>query len=78
MGYPAVNGVISTTTALSPISVNQASNIPAVATSNFQLNANLNASATVGTSFSTPITIYDSLGASHVMTVQFTNTAANT
>jgi flagellar hook protein FlgE len=78
MGYPAVNGVISTTAALSPISVNQASNIPAVATSNFQLNANLNASATVGTSFSTPITIYDSLGASHVMTVQFTNTAANT
>jgi flagellar hook protein FlgE len=78
MGYPAVNGVVSTTAALSPISVNQASNIPAVATSNFQLNANLNASATVGTSFSTPITIYDSLGASHVMTVQFTNTAPNT
>lgn len=78
MGYPAVGGVVSTNAALGPISVNQASNIPAVATSNFQINANLNASAAVGDTFSTPITIYDSLGSSHVMTVQFTNTAANT
>jgi flagellar hook protein FlgE len=78
MGYPAVNGVVSTTAALSPINVNQASNIPAVPTSNFQMNANLDASASVGDTFSTPITIYDSLGTSHEMTVQFTNTAPNT
>lgn len=78
MGYPAVNGVVSTSSALAPIAVNQANNIPGVATTNFQMSANLNSAAAVGDTFSTPITIYDSLGTSHVMTVQFTNTAANT
>jgi flagellar hook protein FlgE len=78
MGYPAVNGVVSTSAALSPINVNQASNIPAVPTSTFQMNTNLNASAAVGDTFSSPITVYDSLGTSHVLTVQYTNTGANT
>lgn len=78
MGYPAQNGVISTSSALGPINVNQAANIPAVPTSSFSMNANLNAGAAVGDTFSSPITIYDSLGTSHVMTVDFTNTAANT
>ncbi len=77
MGYPAVNGVVSTSSALGPISVNQASNIPAVATSTFSMNTNLNAAATVGDSFSTPITVYDSLGTSHVLTVDYTNTGAS-
>jgi flagellar hook protein FlgE len=77
MGYPAVNGVVSTSNALGPINVNQAANIPAVATSNFSMNTNLNAGAAVGDKYSTPITIYDSLGTSHVMTVTFTNTAPN-
>ncbi|MGB6744440.1 MAG: flagellar hook protein FlgE [Terracidiphilus sp.] len=78
MGYPAVNGQISTSTALAPISVNQASNIPATATSSFQMNTNLDASAAAGATFSSPITVYDSLGTSHVLTVQYTNTGANT
>jgi flagellar hook protein FlgE len=78
MGYPSVNGQISTSTALAPINVNQASNIPASPTTSFQMSTNLNASATAGTTFNSPITVYDSLGASHVLTVQYTNTAANT
>jgi flagellar hook protein FlgE len=78
MGYPAVNGQISTSTALAPISVNQASNIPATATSSFQMNTNLDAGAATGATFSSPITVYDSLGTSHVLTVQYTNTGANT
>ena len=78
MGYPAVNGVVSTSSATGPISVNQASNIPAVATSTFSMDSNLNAGAAVGDSFSTPITVYDSLGTSHVLTVTYTNTAAST
>jgi flagellar hook protein FlgE len=77
VGYPAANGVVSTTGGLAPIAVNQAANIPASPTSSFEMNANLDASATVGTTFSTPITVYDSLGTSHVMSVQFTNTGAN-
>ena len=78
MGYPAVDGQISTSSALGPISVNQASNIPAVATTSIQMNTNLDASAAVGTTASSPITVYDSLGSSHVLTVQYTNTGANT
>lgn len=78
MGYPAVNGVVSTSSTLAPIVVNQAGNIPAVATSSFQMNTNLNASSAVGDSYSSPITVYDSLGSSHVLTVQYTMTAQNT
>jgi flagellar hook protein FlgE len=39
-----------------------------------QLTTNLNAAASVGDTFSTPITVYDSLGASHVLTFTYTNT----
>jgi flagellar hook protein FlgE len=45
------------------------------------MDINLDASATVGTgaaSFTTPIEVVDSLGVSHVLTVNFTKTAANT
>jgi flagellar hook protein FlgE len=77
MGYPAVNGVVSTSSALSPISVNQASNIPAVATSTFSMNTNLNAGASVNDSFSTPLTVYDSLGSAHDLTVTYTNTGSS-
>ncbi len=77
MGYPAVNGVVSTSSALAPISVNQASNIPAVSSTSISMNTNLDASAKVGDTFSTPITVYDSLGTSHVLSVTYTNTGAN-
>jgi flagellar hook protein FlgE len=77
MGYPAINGVVSTSGALKPISVSSTGTIPGVASSSFSTDTNLNSSATVGTTYSTPITVYDSLGASHVLTVNYTNTAAN-
>lgn len=77
MGYPAVNGVVSSSSALAPIDVTQAANIPASPTSSFDMTTNLNSSAAVGDTFSTPVTVYDSLGASHVLTVQYTNTGAN-
>jgi flagellar hook protein FlgE len=76
MGYPAVNGVVSTSTSLAPINVNQAANIPAEQTSTFSINANLNAGASVGDTFSTPLTVYDSLGTQQTLTMTFTNTAA--
>ncbi len=77
MGYSATNGVISSSDTLAPISVNQASTIPAVASTTFQMNTNLDSSAGVGASFSTPITVYDSLGTPQTLNVQYTNTAAN-
>lgn len=78
MGYPAVNGQISTSSALGPISVNQATNIPAVATTSIQMNTNLDAAAGTNSTFSTPLTVFDSLGSSQTLNVTFTNTGANT
>jgi len=78
LGYPAVNGVVQTGAALAPITVDQANNIPASATTSFQMTTNLDATATVGATYSSPMTVYDSLGESHALTIQYTNTAANT
>jgi flagellar hook protein FlgE len=77
MGYPATAGVVSTSTGLTPISVNQASNIPAEPTSTFSMNTNLDAASAVGATYSAPITVYDSLGTTHVLTVQYTNEGSN-
>jgi flagellar hook protein FlgE len=49
-----------------------------VATTSFSANTNLNSSGGVGSTFSTPITVYDSLGASQELTINYTNTATNT
>jgi flagellar hook protein FlgE len=78
MGYPATNGQVSTSSALGAINVTQASNIPATATTSFSMQTNLDASGTSGATFSSPLTVYDSLGTSHVLTVNYTNTGANT
>jgi flagellar hook protein FlgE len=78
MGYPATNGVVNTTAALAPISVNQSAAIPGVATTSFDATTTLDASAGVGATFSTPINVYDSLGTSQTLTINYTNTAPNT
>lgn len=76
MGYPAVNGVVNTSAALTPISVSSAGTVPGAATSTFNMTTNLNADAAVNDTYSTPLTVYDSLGNSHSLTVTYTNTAA--
>lgn len=78
MGYPAVDGQISTSGALGPINVNQQSTIPGVATTSFQMTTNLDASAATGATLSSPISVYDSLGNSHTLNVQYTKTGTNT
>ena len=77
MGYPATNGVVSTTAPLAPIVVSQAGIVPASATSKFQMNTNLDAGAAVGDTFSTPIAVFDSLGETHVLSVTCTKAAPN-
>jgi flagellar hook protein FlgE len=74
MGYPAANGVVSTSGTLSPITVDSSGTAPGATTTTFQMTANLDSSATVGTTFSTPMTVYDSLGTAQTLNVQFTNT----
>jgi flagellar hook protein FlgE len=78
LGYQAVNGVISPSQTLGPLSIASGQMSPPQATSNVSLTMNLDASAAVNGSFSTPVAVFDSLGTSHVLTFTFTKTAANT
>jgi flagellar hook protein FlgE len=78
LGYPAVNGVVNTGAGIAPLQLGAGTISPPTATGNVQLTLNLDATAPVGTTFSTPITIYDSLGASHTLTATFTNTGPST
>ncbi len=77
MGYPGVNGVVSQGAALSPLQVGSQSD-PPTATTTMQQQTNLNAAAPVGTTFSTAMSVYDSLGESHILTFNYTMTAPNT
>ena len=79
-GWTQTNGVLNTNGAISDIVVPSGSLRAPLATSNMSLDLNLDASAAVGSadgSFSAPIEVVDSLGTSHVLTVNFTKTAAN-
>ena len=76
LGYSATNGVLNTQ-GLSPLSLGAGTISPSSATSEVQLSTNLDATAAVGTTYSTPITIYDSLGASHNLMFTFTKTGTN-
>jgi flagellar hook protein FlgE len=79
MGFPAVNGVINAQGAVGPINIPLGSTTPASATANIQFGINLDATAAAGTTFNAQTPIYDSLGATHVLTITFTKSAtANT
>jgi flagellar hook protein FlgE len=77
MGYPAANGVISPSQTLAPLVINQGQLIPSNPTTAMQTQTNLDAGAVVGDTFSSPITVFDSLGNTHVLTNQFTKTGPN-
>jgi flagellar hook protein FlgE len=77
MGYPAAGGVVATSGALGPITVNQTGTIAGTPTTSFETPTNLDSSSPVGTTFSTPLTVYDSQGTPQTLTIQYTNTAAN-
>lgn len=78
MGYPAVNGVVNQSGSLVPIQVGQSAISPPAATTTMEQQTNLDASSPVGTEYSTPLTVYDSLGESHVLTFNYTNTGPGT
>jgi flagellar hook protein FlgE len=77
MGYPASGGGISVGTGVQPIIVPLGQTLAAKQTGSMNIQANLDASAAIGTSVPAPVTLYDSLGAAHQATVTFTKTAAN-
>ncbi len=78
MGYPAVNGVVNTNSPLTRISIPVGQVEPPKATTTMNMTANLNATSTAGTTFPAQITVYDSLGVSHVATATYTQTGTNT
>jgi flagellar hook protein FlgE len=78
MGYSATGGVISGNTALTGLNIPIGQTQAATATSKVSMTAVLNSGAAVGTSFSTPTQVYDSLGQSHNLTTTFTKTGDNT
>jgi flagellar hook protein FlgE len=77
LGYPAVNGAVNTGQGLTGLNLGTGAVSPPTATSNLQIRANLDATAAVGTSFPATVTVYDSLGAKHVLTFTFTKTGGN-
>ncbi len=78
LGYPAVNGVVNTGAGIAPLQLGAGTISPPTTTANVSLTTNLNAAGGIGSTFSTPVTIYDSLGAAHSLTYNFTNTGPNT
>jgi flagellar hook protein FlgE len=74
MGYMAEDGVIDNSGAITPIEIRKGQLIPANPTSTLSIQANLDAQAVDGTSFSSSVMVYDSLGASHTVTFNFTKT----
>jgi flagellar hook protein FlgE len=73
-------GAVNTVGATGNIVVPVGSLKPPTVTTAFSIDMNLDANATAGaTSWATaPMTVYDSLGNSHVLTIHFQKTAANT
>jgi len=70
-----VNGQLNTNTAPGDITIPTGTIQPPVPTANVSFSLNLNAAAVVGQStdtFATSVTVYDSLGNSHVVTATFT------
>ncbi len=76
MGYPAVNGVVQTNGALSEIQIRKGQAIPAVATTEVSLMANLDAQAADGSKFGSAVQVYDSLGGVHTVSLEFAKTGA--
>jgi flagellar hook protein FlgE len=74
-GWTQTNGVLDTNAPPSNITIPTGTVQPPVVTQNVSFSLNLNAAATPGSTngtFATSVTIYDSLGNSHVVTATFT------
>jgi flagellar hook protein FlgE len=72
-------GTIDTSGAIRGIRIPSGALSPPVATTTMSVDLNLNSAATADATsdFSTPVTVYDSLGKSHILTVSFEKTDTN-
>lgn len=74
-GWTEQNGVLNTNGALTNIVVPVGTLKAPAASTTFSFDLNLDAAAQPGDTFSTAIEVYDSLGASHLVTVTYTKSA---
>ena len=74
-GWSAVNGTLNTNGPTGNILIPSGSLQPPLATTAASVSLNLDASAATSDKFSTAMTVYDSLGVSHVVTFSFTKSA---
>lgn len=80
-GWTETNGIVNTNGPIGNIVVPVGMLRSPLATTGFSLNLNLNAGAVVGEPsavFSTPIEVVDSIGVTHIVTINFTKTGTNT
>jgi flagellar hook protein FlgE len=77
-GNAATNGVVDVNVNPQAITLPVGSTQGAQATQNISATVNLNSNAPLGTSFTTPVQIFDSLGQSHQATVTYDKTGTNT
>ncbi len=77
LGYPAVGGTVNTSAALQPLQVGSVTS-PAVASTTMQITANLDAASSVGASTSSALSVYDSLGTAHALSITYTMSGPNT
>ncbi len=74
-GWTEVNGVLSTIGPIGDIVIPVGTLKAPIASTQFNFDMNLDSAAATGSTFSTSIEAFDSLGASHVVTVNFTKSA---
>ncbi len=76
LGWNRVGNVLSTSGVVVPIQINSGTVSAPTATTTLTTTTNLNANAATGDTFSTPVQVYDSLGAAHTVLVTYTKNAA--
>jgi flagellar hook protein FlgE len=75
MGWNAVNGVVNANGTPVPVFLNPGATSPPAPTTTISNTTNLDSASAAGTTFTAPIPVFDSLGASHNILITYTATA---
>lgn len=75
MGWNRIGNTLSTNGTVVPIQINLGTTSPPAPTTTVSSTTNLNADAIAGTIYTTPLQVYDSLGAAHSLLFTYTKTA---
>jgi len=76
LGYPAVNGTVNESGELTPLVVQKGGALPPEVTTIMGITANLDSQSADGAEFKAGVQIFDSLGASQLVTVTFAKTGS--